>query len=138
KPGETPVEQVADERVLPKVDPSVLDLNVLEALRSVPGRNGPNLVPELVKAFCCEEPQRHAELERLAAGRESRALAHAAHAFAGSSAVIGAHNSRRALLALERAARGEDWDEVAQRLREVHEAGERLRAAFTSLEEIFW
>jgi HPt (histidine-containing phosphotransfer) domain-containing protein len=111
-------------------------VEVLQNLRALPGRSGPRLLPELIKTFFAEEPQRRAELERLASERDATALAHAAHSFAGSSAVIGARESRQVLLALEKAALAQDWDEVAKCLRDIRATGERLRSAFAELEAI--
>ena len=134
RPDGVAAENVAAPAPMPKVDPQVLDVEVLQNLRALPGRSGGRLLPELVKNFFVEEPQRRAELERLASDRDATALAQAAHAFAGSSAVIGARESRHVLLALEKAALAQDWAEVGNCLRDVRSSGERLRAAFAELE----
>lgn len=120
-----------------KFDEAVLDLKVLENLRALPGRNGPRLVPEILELFCREEPERRAGLGRLVEQRDAVELAKAAHAFAGSSAIVGARAARQALLALERAARAEAWDEIPRLLAEVNAAGARLREALLAIEPHF-
>jgi CheY-like chemotaxis protein len=118
------------------VDRNVLDVTVLESLRGVPGREGSRLIPELVATFCREEPERQAALARLVAARNGTALAQLAHAFAGSAAIIGAHELRESLLMLEQAALGGDWSETARVLEELSERGRRLQAAFPLVENL--
>ncbi|HYP17537.1 MAG TPA: PAS domain S-box protein, partial [Opitutus sp.] len=115
----------------------VLDASVLQALKGLPHQPGARRMPELVREFCLDERTRRAELERLADAREGASLAHLAHAFAGSSAIIGAHESRQALLALERAAREGRWADIPRLLSDVNAAGERLQAALPLVEQVF-
>ncbi|MEO7414531.1 MAG: ATP-binding protein, partial [Opitutaceae bacterium] len=112
---------------------AVLDQSVLEPLRGLPGRNGPELIPELVAMFKREEPTRLAECESLFGERRADQLAEVAHKLAGSCANLGAHEMRAIVLALEKAAQTSRWEEVPRLLEELHLASRRLNAALSDL-----
>jgi len=107
----------------------VLDLPLLETMRSLPGRNGPSLLPELVALYLKEEPRRLAELALLVQGRRGDEVGRLAHTLAGSGANLGARQVQAVALALEQSALAGDWVEAEARLAALRQAGGRLRAA---------
>jgi PAS domain S-box-containing protein len=112
---------------------AVLDEAVLEPLRGLPGRNGPELLPELIAMFKREEPVRLAECERLFSERRAELLAEVAHKLAGSCANLGANEMRGVVLALEKAARASAWEEVPRLLGELHLVSRRFHDALSDL-----
>ena len=114
-------------------EPPVLDLSLLESMRELPGRNGPSLLPELISVFSRDEPARHQEIAQLVEERRGPELAHVAHAFAGTCAIIGAQELRKAVLALEQAALTEAWTDAPSLLEAMEMAGQRVRAALSEM-----
>jgi len=110
---------------------SVLDPEVLETVRSLPGLRGPSLFPELVELYLSDEPERLANLTRLAAARAGKELADDAHNLAGNAASFGGVEVRRIALELERAACASDWPAVDAELTRLRLACGRLRAETT-------
>ncbi|HVU24578.1 MAG TPA: PAS domain S-box protein [Opitutus sp.] len=108
---------------------AVLDRNLLENMRRLPGRTGPSLLPELLAIFRRDAAVRPDELTRLAETRDGAGLARAAHAFAGSCAVIGARALRAAAMALEQAALAEDWERLPDLLAAMRTARENVDRA---------
>jgi CheY-like chemotaxis protein len=107
----------------------VLDLQVLENMRALPGRSGPSLLPELIALFLHETPVRLEECTSFAAGHNLADLARTAHLLAGSCASVGANPMRTAALALERAASVKNAGNVAGQLAALHQEWQRAQAA---------
>ncbi|MBC7368943.1 MAG: PAS domain S-box protein [Undibacterium sp.] len=128
-------EERAKSAVEPEPAPEgLLDPLLIAQLRSLPGRNGPSLLPELITIFRRDEAQRLTALAELAGARQGAPLAAAAHTLAGSCANLGAHELRQMAQALETAARAEIWGEVATQLAALQAAWPRLTAALAALE----
>ena len=116
----------------PKLE--VLDVNLLESMRALPGRTGPTLLPELIEIFRRDEAVRPGELAQLAAKQDGFATARAAHGFAGSCAVVGARELRAAVMAVEKAALAGEWPRMPVLFAAVETARERARAALARME----
>ncbi|MEO6569114.1 MAG: response regulator, partial [Opitutaceae bacterium] len=110
---------------------AVLDDSVLAAFRGLPGRKGPELIPELVAMFQREEPTLLVECEGLFAARRAELLAEVAHKLAGSCASLGALEMSDAALALEKAASASTWESVPHLLGELRLASRRLHDALS-------
>jgi HPt (histidine-containing phosphotransfer) domain-containing protein len=106
----------------------VFDPVALEAARSLPGAEGPSLLPELVRTFLSDDAARLVRLARLVETRQARALVLEAHAFGGNAAAFGAAQVRRAAIELEEAAEQRNWPAGSARLADLQRACERLRA----------
>lgn len=111
----------------------MLDYDVLELIRGLPGQNGPSLLPELVRTYLAGEPMSLDGLQVRLEARQEDELAAAAHSFGGNAASIGSVGVRTAALALEDAARAGDWSGAAERLAGLRRACALLR---TELERL--
>lgn len=67
-----------------------LDIELLESMRSLPGRSSESLLPELVGVFRKDSSLYLTQLQQFAAHRDDRELIRTAHAFAGSCSAVGA------------------------------------------------
>ena len=94
----------------------VLNQTQLAQLRSLPGRQGPTLLSDLIAMALTEMPPGLSRLHELVQQRAATEVVHLAHRLAGSSANLGAVVLREVLQELEGAARREDWA-VTDRLR---------------------
>lgn len=106
---------------------TVLDLQVVEMTRSLPGEKGGSLLPELVHLYLQDEPARLQRLAGLAAERARGELADEVHGFGGNAASFGGIEVRRVALEVEEAARAENWTDVDARMHELEKACRRLR-----------
>jgi CheY-like chemotaxis protein/HPt (histidine-containing phosphotransfer) domain-containing protein len=106
----------------------VLDREVLDAARALPGNSGASLLPELIALYLSDDTARLARLAQLAAERKAEALGNEAHSFGGNAAATGGRQVRRISLWLEEAARAGDWPRVARELDALRAAADRLRA----------
>ena len=114
----------------------VLDAGQLAELRGLPGEHdGESLLDLLVRKSLAELPPAFARLHELADRRAAAELAQAAHRVAGSAASIGANPLRLLLLALERAARQEDWPAVAGHRSELDRQTRLLQDALEALRQ---
>jgi CheY-like chemotaxis protein/HPt (histidine-containing phosphotransfer) domain-containing protein len=98
--------------VVVKAAPGI-DLDQLDRLRALPGRQGGSLLPELIAVFLSETPkllERMAELERM---QEQGEFVLLAHRLSGSAVNLGGTAMREAGLELEQAARSGDWKSVS-------------------------
>jgi PAS domain S-box-containing protein len=111
----------------------VFDAQALRIARELPGSSGGSLLPELIALYAADEPGQLETLRRLTEKREPRGLGDAAHGLASSAATFGAREIRQEALALEKAARREDWPAVEVQLARVGEASKRLRSATARL-----
>ncbi|MBL9205963.1 MAG: PAS domain S-box protein [Opitutaceae bacterium] len=131
-----PAQRAAATREVPSVPateaPRVLDTGLIEVMRSLPGRKGPFLLPELLEAFRRDEEPRFIQLGEALQQRDSRALADLCHTLAGSCAVIGAVELRGTLAGLEKAGRAGQWDAVLHQYEALQGARNRLHAAFAA------
>jgi len=87
----------------------VLNQTQLAQLRSLPGRQGPTLLSDLIAMALTEMPPGLSRLHELVQQRAATEVVHLAHRLAGSSANLGAVVLREVLQELEGAARREDW-----------------------------
>ncbi len=108
------------------------DVRALAMARELPGSNGPSLLPELIQAYLQEESLQRVTLAGLVETQSAEAVADLAHALAGNAGAFGAVKLREELLALERAARTCDWNEIQNGMTRVEEASGRLREALAS------
>lgn len=114
-------------------DDGILDPRTLETARTLPGANGPSLLPELIAQHLSSEAVALAALAESARNEEWLNLAEQAHSFAGEVAALGALALRNAALELERAARASDPVRVPPRLAAVQHEAARLRSALGRL-----
>jgi HPt (histidine-containing phosphotransfer) domain-containing protein len=113
------------------VTPRVLDAELLAVMRSLPGRDGPHLLPELLLAFRRDEEPRLRQLADALQRRDSLLIAEVCHSLAGSCAVIGAIELKLLLSALSRAATSGQWDVASVHFEALPAARERLHAALS-------
>jgi HPt (histidine-containing phosphotransfer) domain-containing protein len=113
----------------PSPEAEVLDLRVLEEMGILPGSGPGSLPSEIITIFLREEEPRVEQLGRNLAGRNGPDLAQAAHNVAGSCAILGARQVQAAAIALELAARAEDWAGAAIHLVALQGAWLRLQGA---------
>src|SRR5258708_3601663 len=106
----------------------VVNAAQIDILRLLPGINGQSLFPEVVEMFSKEEPVRLEEFSTLLNGRRSADLADGAHKLAGSCATLGATEMGITALALERAAKSEDWNETSKQIDALREGWRRFRS----------
>jgi HPt (histidine-containing phosphotransfer) domain-containing protein len=92
----------------------MIDLELLEEYRGIPGRKHPNLREELLRVMALELPQYISALESQIGNRKSTLAADSAHSLAGWAANIGARTVHQPMLNLEREARDENWTQVEQ------------------------
>lgn len=111
-----------------------VDFELLNSMRSLPGREGPSLLPELIATFRHDEHTRPEELTRLCDLKKGPELAAAAHTFAGSCASIGALELRQSLMAIEDAARHDDWGQMSDLFDEFQAAQNRLGIVLQTVE----
>jgi HPt (histidine-containing phosphotransfer) domain-containing protein len=107
----------------------VLDLRVLEEMGILPGSGPGSLPSEIIVIFLREEQPRVEQLGSQLAERNGLDLAQAAHNVAGSCAILGARQVQAAAIALELAARAEDWADAAIQLAALQGAWLRLVGA---------
>lgn len=105
---------------------SVLDLDVLEALRELGGPEDPSLLDELIDLFLDDAPKQIEGVESALAGRDIEGVERAAHTLKSSSANLGALGLSELCFDLERLGR-EGTLEGAQGI------FERLRTAFADV-----
>lgn len=96
--------------------------SLLESMCALPGPIGPSLLPELIAVFRQDEANRPDELVVLAAGRDGPMLARAAHAFAGSCAVVGARELHATVMPVEQAALASEWSRLPALFTEMQAA----------------
>ena len=94
----------------------LLDPKQLEQLRSLPGLTDAPLLNDLVHLFLAETPAAMSRLGEQLDRRAAKEIAMTAHKLAGSCANLGARDLRLAALAIEKAARAEDWKEISSRV----------------------
>jgi len=123
-----------DDVTVPWQAAAVLDPLLIAQLRTLPGRKGPSLLPEVIGLFRRDEAQRLAALSGLVAARQGDDVAAAAHMLAGSCANLGAREVRLAAQALGTAARARAWPEVARQLAILRAAWPALLAALEAAE----
>ena len=111
----------------------VLDPEVIETVRALPGLKTRSLLPELIEMYLSSESDRLGRMRQLAAERAEDDLAHEAHGFASNAASFGATRVPGVAFALERAARGGDWAAASARLDELRDACEELHGAIRRL-----
>jgi HPt (histidine-containing phosphotransfer) domain-containing protein len=116
-------------------DPSGLDPQALENLRSIDPEGGAEFVRELVNIFLVDTPQRMAEIEQHTGSRDATKLTRAAHSIKGSAGAFGA--SRLAALAAEIEAQGlgSEFDHVPSALKLLRDEYERLQPVFARLRQ---
>jgi PAS domain S-box-containing protein len=115
-------------------DPTaVLNPAVVATLRSMRGRSGPSLLPEILALLEAEIPRRLAELEAQVAALDRVGAARIAHLIAGTGANVGAMELRNVALALERSAATGNWIGAAAQQAALHVAWTRVRTAIASL-----
>jgi signal transduction histidine kinase/DNA-binding response OmpR family regulator/HPt (histidine-containing phosphotransfer) domain-containing protein len=111
----------------------------LDAIRRIPGPNGPALVERVIHSILAETPPRLAELGRSARAADLDALRRTAHYLKSSTAHVGAETLAAQFKALEASARTaspdavqgllaaieEEWSRVAQALQDTLEGQAR-------------
>jgi CheY-like chemotaxis protein len=112
----------------------LLDPVLIAQLRTLPGRQGPSLLPELIELFRRDEAARLATLGALVRNRQGTELAAAAHTLAGSLSNLGAQSLRMGAHALESAARSGDWADAERQWALLTAAWPRLKEALAELE----
>ncbi len=111
----------------------VLDAEIVQTTRELPGVESASLLPELVRLYLNDEAERLPRLQQLAADRQGATLGDEAHSFGGNAASFGGMQVRRVALELERAARAGDWPAVGAQLPQLREACDRLRSEIAQL-----
>ncbi len=111
----------------------VLDEAQLEQLRSLPGRNSPSLLEELIAMALQDIPPALAELHRNVQQQAAKAAAQNAHRLAGSAANLGAVTLRTILAEIEKAAGDGDWALATQRLDGLDREWNAVQQAFRDL-----
>jgi HPt (histidine-containing phosphotransfer) domain-containing protein len=130
---QVPKPRLAPEQPVAPAVATVLDPAQLAQLRSLPGRQGPTLLADVVGMALADVP---ASLERLLALMEQRAAVETgqlAHRLAGSAANLGAASFRKALQEIEAAARGPDWAATARLRADLDRHWQLVRDALKQL-----
>jgi len=120
-------------RAEPWTPECVLDLDVIETVRALPGLKPRSLLPESIEMYLSGESDRFGRMRHLAEERAGNHLAHEAHRFASHAASFGATRLPAVAFAWERAARGGDWAGASARLHELRAACEELHVAMRRL-----
>ena len=94
----------------------LLDVQQLEQLSHLPGRQNARLIDDMIAMFFTSVPLELTDLRRLAGEKESEGFARLAHRMAGTSAGLGAVALRAAALQMEQAASAGQWDGMALQL----------------------
>jgi len=113
--------------------PLPLDPHVLALARSLPGTEGPSLLPELIRRYLTEQPRHLGLIAAAWHSQKFEELAESAHALAGEAATLGATDIRHSALLLERAARRRDDAAIEAYWRELCAAAAALRPALAEL-----
>jgi HPt (histidine-containing phosphotransfer) domain-containing protein len=106
---------------------NAFDEEALETARKLPGLEGPSLLPELVRLYLSDEPERLARIGGLVLERAGEGLGDEVHSLGGNAASFGGVQVRRLALEVERHARAGDWAAVAVEWERLQLASERLR-----------
>ena len=93
----------------------------LAALKSMGGETGDAMLAEVIESFLRQGEADVAAMQRALPQRDGEALAAAAHALAGSSAILGAADLARSAAELARLARQGELDACLPRLAEVEQ-----------------
>ncbi|WP_298619732.1 response regulator [uncultured Zoogloea sp.] len=101
----------------------------LDAIRRIPGPNGPALVERVIRSFLAETPPRLAELGRSLREADAEALRRTAHYLKSSTAHVGAEVLTAQLKALEASARTASPDATQRLLATIEEEWSRVRDA---------
>ncbi len=122
------------EKAAPPSD-RLIDPQVLEDYRDLPGQRHATVVLDLAHDFLECTPTRFESLQLLLRRRSADEAAHLAHSLAGSCANLGARSVRSALISVEKAARLGDWTLAADRLAFCETLIHRLQAELRNLVE---
>jgi CheY-like chemotaxis protein len=117
----TPADLAADDAPL---TPAALD-----AIRRIPGANGPALVERVIRTYLADTPTRLDELGRQLQAGDPSAVAAAAHYLRSSAAHVGAETFAARFRALETAAHTADPDAAPRLLAAIDEEWSRVRDA---------
>jgi HPt (histidine-containing phosphotransfer) domain-containing protein len=115
-------------------DPSaVLDLTVLDELRSLGGDDDSELVAEVVNTFLEDAPERLQMMQAAVSSRDLDALSQAAHAMKSSSAYLGATMLSAIFQEIEMIARGRSKGDVRTHVDRCLAEFERVKAALKAI-----
>jgi CheY-like chemotaxis protein len=112
---------------------AVLDEKQIAQLREIPGRKHPQLLFELLALFRATTPDVLAKLAAALTAQDRENVELLAHRLAGSCAHIGAFAMRASALALERAAREQDWTLAAVEFEHLQAEWKRVERAVADL-----
>ncbi len=129
-----PVPPAAARPAPPAVAPDgPLNPRALDAIRHMPGPNGPALARKVVRTYLADTPPRIARLHELAAAGDTDGLRKAAHYLKSSSANVGADGLAAHFKAVEAAARGGDLQPAAVPLAAIRDDWPPVLAALEAL-----
>jgi CheY-like chemotaxis protein len=114
--------------------PAALDPQALALARSLPGSNGPSLLPELVRRYLAVQPRQLGLIADAWHRQNFLELADQAHTLAGEAAPLGATAVRDGASQLEGAARLRDEAAVERHWRELCAAAAAVRPALAQLD----
>jgi HPt (histidine-containing phosphotransfer) domain-containing protein len=112
---------------------SIIDVGYVGEMQALAGERGPSLWRELVLPFFEQASDRLQEMEALLRDRRPAELAASAHHFAGSCASVGAVETRRLALEVEKLSNEADWAGLAHRVPELRAAHDRFLKAVSEL-----
>ncbi len=110
-----------------------IDPCALNAIRQLPGPNGPLLVNKVIDAYLADTPARLAQMRTAADTGDAAALRKAAHAMKSSSANVGAEKLAALCRTLEGASRHESADDAKTLLEKVESEIPRVLAALETI-----
>jgi HPt (histidine-containing phosphotransfer) domain-containing protein len=110
-----------------------VDARALAALRDLQGAGRPDLLAEVIAVYLRDTPARLAALHEAVARTDAEALRRAAHSLKGSSSQIGAVQVARLCADLEGQAGSTDLRGIAETLRRLDEAFDRVRTHLQAL-----
>jgi HPt (histidine-containing phosphotransfer) domain-containing protein len=110
-----------------------VDASALAALRDLQGEGRPDLLAELLAVYLRDGPPRLAAIHEALARKDAEVLRRAAHSLKGSSSQIGAVQVARLCADLEEQASATDLRGVAETLRRLDEAFDRVRVHLQTL-----
>ena len=117
-----------------KHDPgAVLDLAVLDELRSLGGEEAPELVAEIINTYLEDAPARLRAMQTAVSSRDLDTLCQAAHAMKSSSAYLGATSLSAIFQEIEMIARGRSAGDVRLHVERCLAEFERVKAALKAI-----
>ncbi|MDQ6838525.1 MAG: Hpt domain-containing protein [Actinomycetota bacterium] len=115
------------------VDPTVIDVAVIDQLASITDAQGLSVLGELLQAFLAAAPARLEAIDQAAASGDLAGVAEQAHALTGSSASFGATAMASLCRGLRAAAEEQDAEGSGALVGTLHAEFARVRSSLVTL-----